>query len=696
MNGLLRVSGSALLLVALLCSACQSPRPVPTQAQRFPKATTTVDISRWIANPQAEPPVPASIISDVPSTPTAFLAGPKVELGLRDVLYTTLANNLDIYISDLDRDTARDRVTGAKGIYDLLARLSSSYGETLGGQRSASSSHGSSVSQTTSGGTNTGPTPGSSQSESKTRSLTLQHQALLDASLSQLLPSGAVISLAYDLTRQANLTNTVSRSFSAQTAQFGLLDSITSSQTDTINHSLNYVRSLTLGITQPLLRGFGPEVTNAPIHIARNNALLSREAFRAQVMAQLSRALKSYWDLVFAFNNLDVQKLSLAQAEDLLRINTVKFETGWRPKTDVLQAQAQVADRQEKVITAQKNVQDVMDVLKTTMNLPRDAQEWKAQLVPLQKPVFFETDYDETEAIEEAMAKRPEIRQAEIAQQNNEINRRVAKNDRLPELNVNALTGVVKPMSGEEYEADAYSIGMDFQYPLQNRQANARYQESLNQIEIGKASIDKSRQAVIQQVRTALRAIRTAREQIAVTKAAVEYETAKLEAEKERYDVGISTSFQVITFQNDFAAAEVNYLLSVIDYNKALIDFEVARGALLERFNIELREPGLTAPSTEEPLATEAQKAKISEADLTTAKPAFLGDMTEASRPVVSSALPPVGTPEPAATLPSGPSKAISPPSAAWSAAEPTAKVHLPAQRATPPSQPAPEGATQP
>ena len=72
------------------------------------------------------------------------------------------------------------------------------------------------------------------------------------------------------------------------------------------------------------------------------------------------------------------------------------------------------------------------------------------------------------------------------------------------------------------------------------------------------------------------------------TQTAVEYEEAKLDAEQKRFDVGMATSHDVLEFQRDLADSRANHLRAIIDYNKALIDLELAKGSLLQFHQIQI------------------------------------------------------------------------------------------------------------
>lgn len=539
----------AIVLFASLTSCITDPRR-PSLDHRFPEPTVSYDKAKMLTASDVEDASLATIISDVPTTPTALHPGAAIPLTLGDVLQTTLANNLSVRLEEINRQNARDEIDAEQGIYDLLIRSEAGYNRAAFASRNRA------------GGV-------------RTRTEGRSENMFAAAGASQLLPTGGVVSLDY-----LNEDNESKSRGSAGSSK---------SESDP--------QSLTLGVAQPLLRDAGPDVTNAGIRIARNNSKISYESFRAEVMRQLGLALRFYWDLVFAVNNLDVQKVSLAQAQELLRTNQVKYETGWSPITDVLQAQAQVAARAEQIIVAQKEIQDIMDALKRRMNLPEEIQQWQLQLIPLQKPTFFEVDYNELESLQLAIQKRPEALQADLALANNLIDETVAKNQKLPVLDARGDVGYIDPGSGADSDVDNYSAGLFFEYPLQNRAARARHRQAVANVEGGELNIEETQQAIFQQVRLTLRAIKAARERIDVTRAAIDYETQKLQSERERFDVGISTSFQVLEFQEDFAIAQVNYLQAVVDYNKALIDFEEARGTLLDTLGVEIEGYGVSKPT---------------------------------------------------------------------------------------------------
>ena len=66
---------------------------------------------------------------------------------------------------------------------------------------------------------------------------------------------------------------------------------------------------------------------------------------------------------------------------------------------------------------------------------------------------------------------------------------------------------------------------------------------------------------------------------IETTRAARELAEQRLDAERKRFEVGMSTSFLVIQAQRDLAQAKTNELGAVLAYDLSLVDFEALQEA---------------------------------------------------------------------------------------------------------------------
>ena len=105
---------------------------------------------------------------------------------------------------------------------------------------------------------------------------------------------------------------------------------------------------------QPVLRNFGFDVNRTPIRIAETNQEISESSLRDRVIRVVTLVQELYWELVFRIQELEVRRLSLKLAQDLLAQTRVQVAVGTQPQLSILEGEAGVAAREEAVIVARK------------------------------------------------------------------------------------------------------------------------------------------------------------------------------------------------------------------------------------------------------------------------------------------------------------------------------------------------------
>ena len=109
---------------------------------------------------------------------------------------------------------------------------------------------------------------------------------------------------------------------------------------------------------------------------------------------------------------------------------------------DVLQAQAAVASRVEQILLAEKAVRDQEDQFRRLLNPSEDDLRQDLRLVPMDKPLQTLEAISLEEAIDTALARRPEILQAAKNVDTSDLNVQFAKNQMLPNLSFQGTTGL--------------------------------------------------------------------------------------------------------------------------------------------------------------------------------------------------------------------------------------------------------------
>lgn len=381
-----------------------------------------------------------------------------------------------------------------------------------------------------------------------------------------------------------------------------------------------YFSALVLAYNQSLLRGWGSEINATPIRIAQTNLEISRSEFLDSVLAVLQRTEDAYWELVFSRQDLEVNLESLRLAQELLKLNRIKVQVGTLPPIEITTAEAEVANREQGVIVAENTVRDAEDTLRLVLNLPKTDDLWSQPIAPSEKPEFMERTVNLQSELEEALRERPDLKQARLAIENAESQLKFDRSQLRWDLvgyaqyTVSGLAGdveqpqvliadpnnpVIIPPQDQDF-ADAlefipdrdfpsWTVGATVSIPIGNNAARARYSSALLSRDQAVANYENLKLIAEVDVRTAARAIDTNRKRIEAAEKNVELQKKKVEAEQKKFENGMSTSFQVLEFQEDLTTALGTLNRALVDYRKSLTALERAKGTLDDYLKVEIQ-----------------------------------------------------------------------------------------------------------
>ena len=409
------------------------------------------------------------------------------------------------------------------------------------------------------------------------------------AEISQLIPTGGTFSITLDGYR----TDTTQR-------------------LQTINP--RYGTTLTFAFTQPLLKNFGFKLTRREIIIARNNLDISETQLQRVLQQTVYNIEEAYWNLVSSIENLKVRQQSLRLAQELLEKNKRAVEVGTLAQIEILSAESAVASRQADILQAQATVKDNEDRLKILLNITAEGIPEDINIVPADKPALEERKITLDEALRTALANRPDLQGTRLGIKNQEMNVSFAKNQLLPGLNFSASywspglsgtqfiydpdrpfdppTGSVaygasdawKDTFGFAYEN--WSAGITLDIPLNSIFSRANYAQAKVNLEQSLLRLKDTEQQIFLEVKSAVRAVQTNYERVQAYKAARDLAERTLEAEEEKFKVGISTPYFVLQYQTELTTAQTNELAAIIDYNLSLARLQRAMGVNLAEKNI--------------------------------------------------------------------------------------------------------------
>lgn len=408
------------------------------------------------------------------------------------------------------------------------------------------------------------------------------------------------------------------------TATLGLssINTQSSSWRNDFNPSTSGALSLT--ITQPLLQGFGRALNSRLIRIARNNLSVSDMTFRQQVIVTVSSIVNAYWDLVSYNEDVKVKKQALALAEKLYSDNKKQVEIGTLAPIAIVQAEAEVAARQQDLVVSETNVLQQETILKNALSRTGVASPSlsEARIVPTDRIQVPETEQIEPiqDLIARALDNRPELSRSRVHLDNARITMDATKSALKPQLNAyttlsnNALSGeinslpipagsgvtrtassidpfflggynnVLRQMFGRNFPD--YTFGVQFIVPLRNRAAQADMVTA--QLNMRQAELQQQQQInqVRVEVQNALIGVQQARARFQTATKNRLLQEQNLDAEQKKYALGASTIFFVIQAQRDLATAQANQVAALSAYARARIEMDRAVGRTLESNNI--------------------------------------------------------------------------------------------------------------
>ena len=354
-----------------------------------------------------------------------------------------------------------------------------------------------------------------------------------------------------------------------------------------------------LSVTQSLLRGYGTEVNEARIQQSRLETAISIYELRGFSEALVAQVENAYWDYALAQRQIEIVEESLKLANQQLVETEEMIRVGVMAEVELAAVQAEVAAQKQALINAKSALESNRILLLRLLNPPGESF-WNREVSIVRPPALPEAELDDIEEhVAVAKRMRPEINQAKLDIQREELEVVRTKNGMLPVMDLfinlgktgyaDSFSGAVDDLPGDNYDV---LVGLNFEQPIRNRSAKAQRRRSLLKKNQAEKILENLFQLVELDIRTAYIEVNRTREQIAASAATRKFQEEKLRIETEKFRVGRSTNLLVAQAQRDLLLNRINEVNTVVGYLKALTNFYRLEGSLLER-------RGIAAPGRE-------------------------------------------------------------------------------------------------
>src|SRR5690348_1435118 len=505
----------------------------------------------------------------------------KLELSLQDAIELALENNIDIVVARYNPWLADTSILKAKaGGFGYVTPGSAFVGSSAGFTQA---SYDPFITASVSLDDRSTPVNNPFLSGTGTATLTslVSHTANYNTQISQGFTSVTNLTVAWDNQRGSS------------TSAFNTFNPFTQS-------------SLSIAISQQLLRGFGTYIGRRNLMIAKNNRKIADLAFAQQAITSVTNVINAYWELVYARENVQVQQQAVSVAEKLYNDNKKQLEIGTMAPLDVTRAESELAtDRQNLIVAQTVQMTDQQALMNLISKDPLSPNLVNVEIIPKDQPTppaAIEAPSFEA-SVKEAFANRPDLREETYNLENAGIDVRATKNALLPALtltgqyssvglsgnSIDTTTGVVtkdgwSTTQSQIFHSDFpdYFAQLTLQLPLRNRSAQADNQHAILLQRQLQAQMQQLKNAALLDVRSTYVALEQNRARVEAASKARELQQQTFEAEQKKYQLGASTVYNVILTQRDFIAAQGTELRALADLVEAKANYERALGRTLD------------------------------------------------------------------------------------------------------------------
>ncbi len=363
---------------------------------------------------------------------------------------------------------------------------------------------------------------------------------------------------------------------------------------------------INLSFTQPLLEGFKTDSLRVGVRTAERNRTIADIQLEQSMVLTRAQVQFAYLNLVGAIESLKVAQQNLELARESLRNNKSRVEVGTMAPIIIIQAEAEVASNEEGVILGEGSVATAEDSLRALIFDPARPDYWQVRIEPTDPIQLQAMEVNVDAAITAALANRMDLIVARRSMENLDLSIELLRNQVKPsvdlQLNYSASgTGGTQNNYSNEFPPvllssserglgsvlgdafrntnPAWTAGVGVAYPLGKSGSEA--QLARVRLEKQRAQIDlrDSELQVATAVRDAGRQVTTGAKRVQVTQVAREAAQKQLDAEQKKFDLSLSTTFELQSRQRDLANAKTRELQAIIAYSRALIIFEAIQKA---------------------------------------------------------------------------------------------------------------------
>ncbi|WP_417746578.1 TolC family protein [Rosistilla oblonga] len=349
--------------------------------------------------------------------------------------------------------------------------------------------------------------------------------------------------------------------------------------------------------SQPLLQGRHIDANRSLILTAQFDTAAAQAKYTDAILTQLFDVANAYWSLYVERANLLIRQRHLDRAQRIAE--QLKHRQSLDSvRSQVLRAQAAVANRRAELSLAEANIKNQESRLRSLVNAPSFSESGQAELLPTQPAVIVPVDFNIESEVAVAIQRRPEILELHELVNATQVRLNLAQDQTRPQLNL-VLQGQLAGRQGSSDIAGAWANqftdgrpgfggGLQYLLPYRNRTAHSlvrQRQYELTQLTMlireKTGNIRAEVEIAIRNLRASHAAAISRRESLAAVQAEIKYLEDRWQLLGNDPRLGQLQLDDLLNGQDRLLREELALLQSITQYNRSLIEVQRATGALV-------------------------------------------------------------------------------------------------------------------
>lgn len=350
---------------------------------------------------------------------------------------------------------------------------------------------------------------------------------------------------------------------------------------------------VSLNFSQPLWQGFRIDGQRAGLETSQRNRVIADLQLEQRIVLLDTQVRFAYLALISAIEQNKVANENMRVAEESLRQARARVEVGVAPEIEIIENEAQVETQRVSVISTEAAIQDAKDALRRLILDPNRPDYWTVDLEPSDAPTLSEPQVDVEAAVAAALANRLDLQQQRRNIEILDLNARAVDDSTKPSVDLNlslqaSAFGGTQFLSPEEttrisfgsvlgdtfgFAFPTWTVGFSVGVPIGQTSAKAQLAQQRIAQRQEALALREAELSVIEQVRGAAREVENSYRRVRAVQASLAATQRQLDAEQRRFEVGLSTTFQLQQRQRDLFNARAQEVSATIAHQQALIRF---------------------------------------------------------------------------------------------------------------------------